>query len=93
MSRRLEVLVLGILLIFAIQYIYVSSTTNAQYVGTDDQAGNAIKEITGGNEPSSKPFWQPPTEGVESLLFGLQALIGIGVLGYVFKSSMSKKKI
>ncbi len=93
MSKKLEIIVLAILLIFAIQFIYMSSTTSAEYKGTDEQAEGAIKEITGGAyEPVAKPLWQPPSGEIESLLFGLQAAIGAGVLGYFLGYYRAKKK-
>jgi cobalt/nickel transport protein len=83
MSRKLELIVLAIFLIFAVQFIYMSSTTDAEYGGADGQAEDAINEITGGTyEPIAKPIWEPPSGEIESLLFGLQAAIGAGVIGY-----------
>ena len=83
MSRKLELIVLAIFLIFAVQFIYMSSTTDAEYGGADEQAEDAINEITGGTyEPVAEPFWEPPSSEIESLLFGLQAAIGAGVIGY-----------
>jgi len=93
MSRKLEIIVLAILLIFAIQFVYMSSTTDAEYMGTDGQAEDTIKEITGGAyEPVAEPLWQPPSGEIESLLFGLQAAIGAGVLGYFLGYYRAKKK-
>ena len=92
MSRKLEIIVLAILLIFAVQFIYISSTTDAEYGGADRQAEGAIKEITGGTrEPIAKPLWQPPSGEIESLLFGLQAAIGAGVIGYFLGYYRAKK--
>ncbi|MDY9926156.1 energy-coupling factor ABC transporter substrate-binding protein [Methanosarcina sp.] len=83
MSKKLELIVLAIFLIFAVQFIYMSSTTDAEYGGADEQAEDAIAEITGGTyEPVAEPFWEPPSAEIESLLFGLQAAIGAGILGY-----------
>lgn len=83
MSRKLELIVLAIVLIFAVQFIYMSSTTDAEYAGADGETENVINEITGGSyEPDAKPLWEPPSGEVESLLFGLQAAIGAGIIGY-----------
>ncbi|MCC4771520.1 energy-coupling factor ABC transporter substrate-binding protein [Methanosarcina sp. DH2] len=83
MSKKLELIVLAIILIFAVQFIYMSSTTDAEYGGADGQAEDVINEITGGTyEPNAEPFWEPPSGEIESLLFGLQAAIGAGVIGY-----------
>jgi cobalt/nickel transport protein len=92
MSRKLELIVLAILLIFAIQFIYMSSTTDAEYGGADGEAENVINEITGGTyEPNAEPFWEPPSGEIESLLFGLQAAIGAGIIGYFFGYYKAKK--
>ena len=92
MSRKLELIVLAILLIFAAQFIYMSSTTNAKYGGSDDQAEGVINDLTGGTyKPIAKPIWEPPSGEIESLLFGLQAAIGAGILGYFFGYYRAKK--
>lgn len=93
MSRKLELIVLAIVLIFAIQFIYMSATTDAGYEGTDKQAEGAAKEITGGTyKPVAEPIWKPPSGEIESLLFGLQAAIGAGVLGYFLGYHRAKKR-
>lgn len=93
MSKKLEIIVLAIVLIFAIQFVYMSSTTDAEYMGADGQAEDAIKEVTGGTyEPVAKPLWEPPSSEIESLLFGLQAAIGAGVLGYFIGYYRAKKR-
>ena len=48
MSRKLEFIVLAILLTFVAQFIYISSTTNAEYGGADDKPAGVIEQITGG---------------------------------------------
>jgi cobalt/nickel transport protein len=83
MSRKLEFIVLVILLIFAAQFVYISSTTNSEYGGADDKPEEVIGEITGGTyEPIAEPFWEPPSGEIESLLFALQAAIGSIIIGY-----------
>lgn len=92
MSRKLEIIVLAILLIFAAQFIYMSSTTNAKYEGADGKAEGVINDITGGTyKPIAEPIWKPPSGEIESLLFGLQAAIGAGILGYFFGYYRAKK--
>ncbi|HET8687553.1 MAG TPA: energy-coupling factor ABC transporter substrate-binding protein [Methanosarcina sp.] len=92
MSRKLEIIVLAILLIFAAQFIYMSSTTDAKYRGADGQAESVINDITGGTyKPITEPIWEPPSGEIESLLFGLQAAIGAGILGYFFGYYRAKK--
>jgi len=92
MSRKLEIIVLAIFLIFAAQFVYMSSTTDAEYGGADGEAEGVINDITGGTyEPIAEPFWEPPSGEIESLLFGLQAAIGAGVIGYFFGYYKAKK--
>jgi cobalt/nickel transport protein len=91
-SRKLELIVLAIFLIFAVQFIYMSSTSDAEYGGADGEAKEVIKDITGGTyEPISEPIWEPPSGEIESLLFGLQAAIGAGIIGYFFGYYRAKK--
>lgn len=92
MSRKLEFIVLAILLIFAAQFIYISATTHAEYGGADDKPAGAIDQITGGTyKPIAKPIWEPPSAEIESLLFALQAAIGAGVIGYFLGYYRAKK--
>jgi cobalt/nickel transport protein len=92
MSRKLEIIVLAILLIFTAQFFYMSSTTDAEYGGSDDMPEGVIGEITDGNfKPIAEPIWEPPSGEIESLLFGLQAAIGAGILGYFFGYYRAKK--
>jgi cobalt/nickel transport protein len=92
MSRKLEIIVLAIFLIFAAQFVYMSSTTDAEYGGADGQAEEVINDITGGTyKPIAEPFWEPPSGEIESLLFGLQAAIGAGIIGYFFGYYRAKK--
>lgn len=92
MSRKLEIIVLAIFLVFAVQFIYMSSTTDAEYGGADGEAEGVINEITGGYEPNAEPFWEPPSGEIESLLFGLQAAIGAGIIGYFFGYYKAKRR-
>lgn len=83
MSRKLELIVLAILLIFVAQFVYVSSTTDAEYGGADDKPADVIEQITGGTyTPIAHPIWEPPSGEIESLLFALQAAIGASIIGY-----------
>ncbi|MPN33490.1 Cobalt transport protein CbiN [bioreactor metagenome] len=97
MSRKLELIVLSLVLIFAAVFFYISSTTNAEFGGADDKPEGVIEEITGGTyKPIAEPVWEPPSGEIESLIFALQAAIGAGILGYFFgyyraKSRFEKK--
>jgi len=83
MSRKLELAVIFLILIFAASFLYISFTTNAQWGGADDKPEETIKQITGGAyTPIAKPIWEPPSGEIESLLFALQAAIGAIIIGY-----------
>jgi cobalt/nickel transport protein len=83
MSKKLEFIVLAILLIFVAQFIYISSTTHAEYGGADDKPASTIDQITGGTyKPIAKPIWEPPSGEIESLIFALQAAFGAIIIGY-----------
>lgn len=83
MSRKLELIVLAIFLVFAAQFVYMSSTTDAEYGGADGEAEGVIMDLTEGSyEPIAEPFWEPPSGEIESLLFGLQAAFGAGIICY-----------
>lgn len=82
---KLEYIVLAVILFFAAQFLYISSTTNAEFAGADGEAEGVIQELTDGNyEPVAEPVWKPPSGEIESLLFGLQAAFGALVIGYFF---------
>jgi cobalt/nickel transport protein len=83
MSRKLELIVIILILIFAASFFYISHTTNAEWGGADDKPADTIKQITGGTyTPIAKPIWEPPSGEIESLLFALQAAIGAIIIGY-----------
>jgi cobalt/nickel transport protein len=92
MSRKLELIVLALIIIFVAQFLYISSTTNSEYGGADDKPEEAIHEITGGTyEPIAKPIWEPPSGEIESLLFALQAAFGAIIIGYFLGYYRAKK--
>lgn len=90
---KLEIAVLAILLLFVIQFLYVSTYTDAEYTGSDGQGGDTAIEITGGEyEPWMDPIWEPPSGEIESLLFVLQASIGAIIIGYFIGYYKGKEK-
>ncbi|MDQ1253114.1 MAG: cobalt/nickel transport protein [Euryarchaeota archaeon] len=93
MSRKLELIVLAIILIFAAQFVYMSSTTDAEYGGSDDMPEGVIGELTDGTfKPIAEPIWEPPSGEIESLLFALQAAIGAIIIGYFFGYYRAKSR-
>lgn len=56
--------------------------TGEAFTGSDGQAEAVVQELRPGYEPWFTPLWAPPSGEIESLLFGLQAAIGAGVVCY-----------
>lgn len=86
-----------ILIILAILIVVVPLVfVQGEYGGADDQASEQIEELRPGYEPWFESLWEPPSGEIESLLFGLQAAIGAGIIGYVIGNwrgiYVSKKK-
>jgi cobalt/nickel transport protein len=53
-----------------------------EFKGADDLGTEAILEARPDYKPWFQPFWKPPSDEVETMLFALQAALGAGVLGY-----------
>jgi cobalt/nickel transport protein len=54
-----------------------------EYGGADGAAQDAVGEIQPDYQPWAAPLIELPSSEVESFLFGAQAAIGAGILGYV----------
>lgn len=63
--------------------VFARPATGESFAGADAQARDAIAEVSPGYEPWFEPLWEPPSQEIESLLFGLQTAFGAGILGYV----------
>jgi cobalt/nickel transport protein len=72
-------LLLGVVALVAVPLIFVKG----EYKGSDDVGTEAITATKPGFEPWFRPIWKPPSAGIESLLFAVQAAFGAGVIGYV----------
>ncbi|MFA6372707.1 MAG: energy-coupling factor ABC transporter substrate-binding protein [Methanothrix sp.] len=83
MKINLELLTLGVIVLFIAAFAYVSSTQNHEWGGADGQAEDVISHLTGGTYiPWFQSFYTPPSGEIESLLFALQAAIGSLIIGY-----------
>jgi cobalt/nickel transport protein len=83
MKMKLELLTLGVIVLFIAAFAIVSSTQNHEWGGADGQAEDVISELTGGTyAPWFQSIYQPPSGEIESLLFALQAAIGSLIIGY-----------
>ena len=75
-------LLLALVVILAIVPFFLNP--GSEFGGADGLAEETIAEIEPGIEPWVSPIWEPPGGETESLLFGLQAALGAGVIGYFF---------
>ncbi|MGV8174896.1 MAG: energy-coupling factor ABC transporter substrate-binding protein [Methanothrix sp.] len=95
-SMKLEIITLGIILLFIAAFAYVSSTRqNQEWSGADSQAEGVISDLTGGSyTPWFQSIYEPPSGEIESLLFSLQAAIGSLIIGYFlgYYRALSKMK-
>jgi cobalt/nickel transport protein len=83
MKIKLELLTLGVIVLFIAAFAYVSSTQNHEWRGADSQAEGVISDLTGGTYiPWFQSIYTPPSSEIESLLFALQAAIGSLIIGY-----------
>jgi cobalt/nickel transport protein len=93
---KLEVVTLGLIMIFISAFAYVSSNQKHEWSGADSQAEDVISEISGGTyHPWFQSIYEPPSGEIESLLFALQAAIGSLIIGYFlgYYRAMAKSKM
>lgn len=85
-------LLIAVVVIVIIPFFVTSYT---EFGGTDDKAGEIIMEIDNGYEPWFSSLIELPSDGVESLLFTVQAAIGALVLGFGlgYYKGRSKEKV
>jgi cobalt/nickel transport protein len=83
MKLKLEYIVLGIILIFAIIFTYNVYYGDHEWSGADVNAGNMIDTVTGGSyKPWFNPVFEPPSGEVETFMFAFQSAIGAIIVGY-----------
>lgn len=63
------------------------------FSGADGQAKELISKIIPGYQPWAKPFMEPPSGEIESLLFALQAALGAGFIGYYLGAANTRAKV
>ncbi len=91
-SKRTIILLSLVILIIAIPLVMYNGTGQEKntFSGSDDAAGKAIEET--GYKPWFSSIWEPPSEGIENLLFTLQAVIGAIIIGFVFGYFLGQRK-
>lgn len=80
-----------ILLVVLISVLPLIMLRDAKFEGADGMAEKAISET--GYEPWFSPLWEPPGGEIESLLFGLQAALGAGFIGYYFGQAKARRNV
>ncbi len=67
---------------------------NGNFEGADSQAEEMISQVSPNYQPWFKPFWEPPSGEIESLLFALQASIGSAIIFYIvgYVNGIKKRK-
>ncbi len=83
MKRNIGLL-LAILVITVVPFILSHDIPEGEeaFSGADGQIERVVSQIRSDYEPWFQPLWEPPGAEIESLLFGVQAAIGAGLLGY-----------
>lgn len=84
MRMQNTLLALGVVTLAVLPLVLVTPGPDGApiFAGADDKATAAIESLRPGYEPWFEPIWTPPSGEIASLLFGLQAAIGAGALGY-----------
>ena len=92
MKYRWEIIALAVLVALAILMFspHMQFPAGEQREGTDEIAADAIR--SSGYTPWMDPLWQPPNKEAELLLFGVQAAIGIAVIGYVVRHYRTRRE-
>jgi cobalt/nickel transport protein len=63
----------------------------ASFTGSDDRAVELIASTHAGTRPWFQPLWQPGSPGLENLLFGLQAAVGLAAIVLFFVVKRRKR--
>lgn len=80
-------LILGVIMLTVLPLIFVKG----DFEGADGKAEALITEIQPNYKPWFKPFMEPASGEVESLLFAFQAALGAGVIGYIIGLYQGRK--
>lgn len=91
-SKRI-ILWVSMAVVAAVLFQIVMADTLALFDGTDDQSVGVIQQIDANYQPIFEPFWEPGSDQTETLLFALQTLIGVGIIGaYIIYSEKRKRR-
>ena len=90
MKKQSGILIL--ILAIVLSFLPLLLKAGSDFEGADGLAEEAILELADGYEPWAEPLFEPPSGEIESLLFGLQAAIGAGFIGYFIAYSKFRKE-
>lgn len=84
MNRQNLLLLAGVVALAIIPFFVVGPAKDGEetFAGADGQAEGVITAIQPEYKPWFEPFWTPPSGEIESLLFGVQAALGAGLVAY-----------
>jgi cobalt/nickel transport protein len=84
MTRQNILLMLGVVALAVVPLVAIRPVEGGKPIfgGSDDHAEAMITTIQPGYDRWFAPLWEPPSPEIASLLFGLQAAIGAGAVGY-----------
>ncbi|WP_049817878.1 energy-coupling factor ABC transporter substrate-binding protein [Thermosediminibacter oceani] len=83
MKKSLLSTALPIALIFLILFV-VANFLDSGLEGTDDRAADLALRMNPDYRPWFESVWEPGDDRTEKLLFGLQAVTGVGLAAYFF---------
>ncbi|PAQ16475.1 cobalt ABC transporter substrate-binding protein CbiN [Bacillaceae bacterium SAOS 7] len=86
-----NLLLFAIVVLLAVVPLVINK--DAEFLGADGQAEEAITEISPDYQPWFDVIWEPPSGEVESLLFALQAAGGALFIGYFVGAGRARKKL
>ncbi len=75
----------NVILLFMILALLVYALVvnqGAEFGGADGEAESVIAETSPDYTPWFQPLWEPPSGEIESLLFSVQASVGVGFICY-----------
>jgi len=84
MKRQNFLLLVGVIALAIIPLFLVAPAKEGEeiFAGADGEAEELITKIQPNYKPWFEPFWEPPSGEIESLLFGVQAALGAGLVAY-----------
>lgn len=95
-NRKLEIITLCAVLVFALTFLAISKNGTHEFGGSDNMGSEKIAELTGQSVESYKPLipqYTPPSSEIEATLFALQASVGALILGLVIGYWIGQRKV